>query len=219
MTKISSYSGLPRTTVDAIVRRLVSQGLLTEVRVGKRREYAVSHEDVAQNLLRLHEKLSPKQGPPVEQGGDMVLARERLHVLLLEYFYHYAGERVRVLVSQSREEVGVVHNLEHYVLQAADYSLQAEFLLSRRVATQARGSSTLNTVEAPGTYLNLVPDSFCTHYSDLLLFRDRALLINLLSGEVSQVSEEQTVATLRHLFSVASEVGWSVDLQSWMSGA
>jgi predicted DNA-binding transcriptional regulator len=59
MTKISSRAGLSRTTVDAIVRRLVGQGFITCERVGGHFEYSVQLDEVAQKLEWLLQRLRP----------------------------------------------------------------------------------------------------------------------------------------------------------------
>ncbi|MBP9760370.1 MAG: helix-turn-helix domain-containing protein [Candidatus Pacebacteria bacterium] len=62
MTKISSRAGLSRTTVDAIVRRLMGQGLVAQEKVSGHFEYAVKLHEVADRLDWIEKRLRPATG-------------------------------------------------------------------------------------------------------------------------------------------------------------
>ena len=59
VTKTAGRTGLPRTTVDAIVRRLEVSGLTSRIQVGKHWEWRVNLEEVTKKLSLLTTKLSP----------------------------------------------------------------------------------------------------------------------------------------------------------------
>ncbi len=56
MTRLAHRAGLPHTTVDAVVKRLHQQGLISRTLVGRHFEWSVDPEEVRERMRLLHGK-------------------------------------------------------------------------------------------------------------------------------------------------------------------
>jgi len=66
VSKTAKRAGLPRTTVDYILKGLAEQGLIARERVGGHYEYVVKSEEVANKLDWIEQRLRPKTCPGEE---------------------------------------------------------------------------------------------------------------------------------------------------------
>ncbi len=209
MTKISSYSNLPRTTVDAIVRRLVKQGLVFKKRIGKHNEYYVDLNEMANKLNWIEKRLRSKKEEYVCNTKDELKGVCSLH----------AGDRAHLLLSYG--DGNLKKNVDRFVFYSkviAENNMKFEVMLCSATANAVRDnkSSFTNTMHE-SLILNIVPTSYCNALTDVFVFRDKILLTNLDKKEVKIFDDKNIVELNKHLIKVASEVGWSISLNSWLN--
>ncbi len=222
MTKIASRSQLPRTTVDAIVRRLVKQGLVTEEKVRGHLEYVMNPEDVANKLDWVEKRLRPKD--EIHKGE--IHKNDEKNVIMdiecdnIEQELHvYFGDRVKLLFSHEYgDENSLVDRLIRYIDMAIRADLKLEILLSTKTADALRDRE--HEVPVPkdsnAIRLNIVPSSYGTISTDLFVLRDAVLLSNPSAKRAEKILHKDTVETSKHLLGVACETGWSINLVAWI---
>lgn len=223
MTVLAKRAGLPRTTVDAIVRRLVKQGLIVQAQVGKRYEYLVALRDVSRQLDVLEHKLRPDESNLQSdiseiKNDETIVIKKTAIVSLPQLFKEHAGERVRMLVGKGKDgDEGSVERLFDYVDNASLENSKLELMVCRHVAQLVHEAPRARPcMQRTDVHLNVVPAGFCSHHIDLVVFRTAVAVIDLLTGREDVVVNEQVIETMKHLLDIASEVGWSVDLNAWI---
>ncbi|KKS30037.1 MAG: hypothetical protein UU89_C0015G0012 [Parcubacteria group bacterium GW2011_GWC2_42_11] len=229
MTKISSRSQLPRTTVDAIVRRLLKQGLISKEKMSGHFEYFVQPTEVADKLDLLEQKLRPKK--PSEK--QKVAENEQKFIdeknvtgvnyidLLDNAFQNHRGDRVRLMLShvQREGEKSCVERLQMYTKLAVENQIKFDVLMSPRIADVVRGKKHLFEIyQVPlDVRLNIVPAFYSIMEHDVCMFRDTVMLIHPHKNITEKIDSLTHVDLCNHLLTVASEVGWSVDLATWLN--
>ncbi|MBP9750159.1 MAG: MarR family transcriptional regulator [Candidatus Pacebacteria bacterium] len=244
MTKISSRAGLSRTTVDAIVRRLVEQKLVEKERVGGHQEYSVKLVDVADNLVRLEKRLrttSTTNSVPLEEGTKTQLTQttfdsatpafscdpatvfcghDSMHPMIQEAFHAHAGERVTMLVAALSTSKERMTRFEHCVSHARDAQIKLELLtttdVSKGLSEYAR--QVLTFLADYDLRLNFLPPSFCFEQVDLVAFRDLVIVVDHKADVSEKVESARVVALINHLLRVAREAGWGMDIRMWLEG-
>lgn len=228
MTKIASRAQLPRTTVDAIVRRLFKQGLLSKEKVDGHFEYFVQPSEVADKLDLLEQKLRPKS-PSItkESSKNEQGTNDEKNVINTNYidfldsiFKKHGGDRVRLMLSNIEHERGksCVERLQDYVKIAVENSILFDVLIPPHVADGIHKHKHLfecqNGLEK--IHLNIVPAFYSILEQDVCMFRDTVVLIHSHKNSVEEINSITQVDLCNHLLTVASEVGWSVDLVAWL---
>lgn len=232
MTNISSRSSLSRTTVDAIVRRLINQGLVTQERVQGHFEYRVLLDVVADKLAWIEQRLradknsEEKIAGPLLRPADMstgipdIGLDDATYRSLEQYFSTRAGERVRMLFA-----MGNVHNRPHDLMQdvaelielGIRHDLHTEVLLCKTAADMIRTEVDLRSVrDGVHVMLNIVPSIYCQAMVHILVFRDVVVLLGQRHEFVRVVTDTVLVETMKHLLAIACETGWSVSYQAWV---
>jgi len=218
MTKIASRSQLPRTTVDAIVRRLLKQGLISEEKVRGHLEYVMNPEDVANKLDWVEKRLRPKNKDNLVKNDDKnVISKAGFETIERELFQH-AGERVKLLFSHEYGDVYLcVDRLVQYIRLSVKAGSKLEILLSIATADALRGKGgdILIPQDKNAVRLNVVPASYGTVSTDMFIFRDVLLLGSPTTGVVEKIQHREIVEASKHLLNVACETGWSVNLVAW----
>jgi DNA-binding MarR family transcriptional regulator len=221
MTLLGSRAGLPRTTTDSIIRRLLKQGLVVSERVEGHKEYRVDLADVSDKLASLNKKIHSNDIPGEytnDENNVTSLAdsdRDHARRTLLQYFSHYQGERAQILLGIGAGDEGSLKRFLLYVEHATAFHIKVEIIVCRRVLDRLTKSvHGLHALTRGIVRLNIVPAGYCTNVNDMVLFRDRAVLVNPSLVSVDQITSPQTVEALRQLTAIACESGWSIDLSA-----
>jgi hypothetical protein len=242
MTKVAERSGLARTTVDAIIRRLIDQGLVSRAKVGGHWEYEVGLDDVADKLDWIEQRLRPEtdaeyksgtdvttventekllegEPPMVENDEKVVISGEAAQKVVEREFGLHDGERVRILLARSMSGVDEsVARLAKYIEFSAVYQLKLEILACSHVgeALQEKRKCIPLPPNPDLVRLNMVPTAYCKADSDMIIFRDVACIIHVASGTVERVTALNIVEAMKHLLDIASETGWSINMSAWL---
>lgn len=233
MTKTASRSGLPRTTVDAIVRRLVSQGLVSKEKVRGHYEYFINSDEVANTLDWIEKRFRPHTGAFFdpedtdlsEQAGKEenideknVIVKENTEELK-QYAEKYKGDRIKLLFSRGRENMDAcVQRFVRYLKIAFTNEYKLEVSLSASIADALTEHPEV-PVPPRGEMvrLNVVPTVYSDSVNDMFIFRDSIYLIHNDTGDELIVVQPSVVEMSRHLMDIACETGWSVDFKTWMN--
>ncbi len=213
MTKISSHSGLSRTTVDAIVRRLLKRKLIFKKKIGKHYEYFVDLNKVADSLAWIEKRLRLKK---VDEKREVsVCSTEDTLKNICDV---HSGDRLRLLLSIVGEDIeDVVNRFVSYSNVVVANNMNFEVLVCSAVADALRENKSkmhfLNDVSS--FILNIVPSVYCDYVGDIFIFRDKVLLVNPLNNNIEHIEHEKIVELNKHLVTIACETGWSVSLKAW----
>jgi sugar-specific transcriptional regulator TrmB len=223
MTKIASRSGLPRTTVDAIVRRLLEQGLVLQERIGNHFEYSVDLHKVADTLDWIEQRLRPRVVGE-EKKETRIISDDNFVITEIETveesFKDRAGDRARVLLARTPEDLDdALRRLSEYVGYATTTGTKLEILTCAQVAdaVQKIGMENCSWEESNLIRLNVVPSAYCRWGDDTIVFPDRVLVRSIHTGSVESIHNKRVVETMKHLLEIANETGWSVDLLTWLN--
>lgn len=233
MSKAASRAGLPRTTVDAIVRRLLEQGLVSKERVGGHYEYFVNSGDVADTLDWIEKRFRPNtgaffneydeqeevEGSGLKKSDENIVTVAKNIEILRSLSKQYSGDRVRLLFSKSNEGVtDCAKRLARYLNISLELSLLLEVMIPAHIADALLYESEFPVpTRADAVRLNIVPTLYSTALHDMFVFRDSVFLVTVHTGSVEQVTHPTVVDLSKHLVDMASEVGWSVDLVAWLN--
>lgn len=223
MTKIAARSGLPRTTVDAIIRRLQGQGLVVQEVVGNHFEYSVRLDHVADTLNWIEKRLRPRLTGEFEEKHDekIVNSLDSESKSLIDHAFHERrGDRTRVLLARTPQGLNnAIARFCEYVGYAARTNTKLEILTCAQVADeiQSTGITGVSWSDPNLIRLNVVPSSYCRTDSDIVVFPDRILMRNISTDDVQSVTDEKVVETMKHLVDIACETGWSVNLSAWVA--
>ena len=228
MTKIASRSQLPRTTVDAIVRRLFKQGLISKEKINGHFEYFVHPSEVADKLDLLEQKLRPKKPTERKESSTEEKTNDEKNVIAIypidileNNFQTHRGDRVRLMLShvQREGEKSCVERLQEYVKMAVENQIKFDVLLSPQIADVIYGKKDLfeYSQNSLNIRLNIVPAFYSILEHDVCMFRDSVMLIHTHKNTIEKIDSSTHVDLCNHLLTIASEVGWSVDLGTWLS--
>ncbi len=228
MTQIASRSSLARTTVDAVVRRLLKQGLISKEKVQGHYEYSVILDDVADKLDWIEKRLRPtdscqlknEDGNIVLQNDENIVTKEVVRNIVNDSMCFYSGDRVRLMLSHGHGDIDeIVKRFAMYVELAIRNSLMFEILLCAKVADAVNegvvGICSPDDVNA--VRLNIVPSTYCVAQTDMLIFRDSILIINPGKETTEKIEHKTIVEINKHLIDIARETGWSVNLVAWLN--
>ncbi len=242
MTKIASRSNLSRTTVDAIIRRLVLQELVKQERVGGHQEYFVDLSAVADNLRALGDRLRtlPKgdectvetEAQQIHDSNTVSVAtrsseaagifcgHESMHPMIERAFLTHAGERAVMLVSSLSTSKDRMMRFEHCVSHARNARIKLELLTTTDVSKGLSqfAHQALTFLAGYDLRLNFLPPSFCFEKVDLVAFRDLVILVDHEADVAECVESARVVALFNHLLRVAREAGWGMDIRMWLEG-
>ena len=224
MTKIASRAGLPRTTVDAIVRRLIEQGLVKQERILKHFEYSVELNDVANTLDWLESRLRTdntknSESEKINDENIVINAEVTDAMAIKRAFKERAGDRSRILLARQPGDIrSALARFEEYIREAVVTGTKTEVLVCSFVADSIKEQGVENlTWDDPNLIrLNIVPSSYCRADSDVIVFPDRVLVRDILGTEVREIVDAKTVESMKHLLYIACETGWSINLSSWL---
>ena len=227
MTKIASRSQLPRTTVDAIVRRLFKQGLISKEKINGHFEYFVHPSEVADKLDLLEQKLRPKKPTERKESSTEEKTNDEKNVIAIypidileNNFQTHRGDRVRLMLSHVQREGGksCVERLQMYINLAVENEIRFDVLISPHIADLVHKKKYLFEYSqvAPDVRLNIVPAFYSIIECDVCMFRDTVILIHPHKNIVEKIDSLSHVDLCNHLLTVASEVGWSVDMVTWL---
>jgi len=230
MTKIAARAGVPRTTVDAIVRRLIEQGLVKKEKVRNHFEYAVVLNEVADTLDWIEKRLRTKREKGTEPKileqsrniNDENIVEKDSNIALCSIpnaFNERSGDRTRVLLARRPDDIhDALMRVKEYVTLAAQTNTKLEILACSFVADSVKeqGIQGVSWDDPNLIRLNIVPASYCRAESDVLIFPDRVIVRDILGAHREEVQEPHTVEAMKHLLDIACEAGWSVNLSSWL---
>ena len=241
MTKVAKRAGLARTTVDAIVRRLVEQGLVEKKRVGGHYEYIVTPQKVADKLDWIEQRFRPgacppheteeqrpikgKSDPPKDTGivseeSKVVTVHRDMHALVGEMFDTHQGDRVMMLLAALVTPEKRIERLMSMLDHARQANIQLEIMtttdVTKELTQYAERLATFFT--SYDLRLNFLPRSFCIEATDLVAFHDLVLVVDHHDNLAEIVKEVRTVAVIHHLLRVAREAGWGMDMKMWLEG-
>jgi hypothetical protein len=207
MTKIAARSGLPRTTVDAIEKHY---------------EYSVELNRVADTLDWLENRLRPRNTleKEIDTVNDEKIVINKDTYSIESSFKERSGDRTRILIARTPDGLDDAHRrINEYVGHAAATGTKLEMLVCSQVAdaVQKRGVGTVTWKDPNLIRLNVVPAAYCAFHADTIIFPDRVLIRDIYSGAVQGIRGDAVVETMKHLLSIASETGWSVNVSAWCS--
>lgn len=230
MTKTASRAGLPRTTVDAVIRRLVEQGLIVRERVDNHFEYSVQLNSVADTLGWIEDRLRPKDtkdfgGTISSLKNDDKIVKSYIKKECLDVesaFKERAGDRVRVLLARTPDGLADAKSrFMEYTRNATETNTKLEILACSQVADAIQNADEryMRPMDKNLIRLNVVPSSYCRSGSDILVFPDRVLMRSIRDGKVAGVMTPEVVEAMKHLLEIACETGWSINLAAWIAEA
>jgi sugar-specific transcriptional regulator TrmB len=216
MTTLASRAGLPRTTVDYIVRGLIDQGIVTREPAGKRFVYTVAVDDIADRLDDLEQKLRVnREATPHEHNDEnfVVSCAGDIHSDIKDAFRAHEGERASLLLAHLSEGSERMLSLEHYLTFARRYGLKLEVLTNTAVTDtiSAYARDLLFLVSSYEVRLNILPKAFCIEGIDMIVFRDEVLAVHHPNGQLEKITGRLSLEAIKHLVLVARETAWSVD--------
>jgi sugar-specific transcriptional regulator TrmB len=228
MTKIASRSNLPRTTVDAIMRRLVTQGLASKEKVRGHYEYFVDTNNLADTLDWIEKRFRADSDTHKEEKQVL----EPVHIPVEEQEFQtrdtfdcrkvydkYRGDRVKLLFSIGHDDVGAMMiRFANYISESIAYGFKLEVLTSSDVADALLDTDKVPVPKNAGDIrLNVVPATYSMGAHDMFIFRDSVLLFNAYTNMVDHIEKGTIVESSRHLLEIACETGWSIDLTAWLN--
>lgn len=231
MTKIASRSQLPRTTVDAIVRRLIKQGLISKEKEKGHFVYFLIPNEVADTLDKIEKRFRPKaKDSNVDTKNEALESKinDEKNVItsdfidfLAQTFSLYAGDRVRIMLSKRTDEniESCTQRFAGYVKLAIKNDVKLEVLVSSEVADVVCGQKEVFPFprNPDDVRLNIVPVLYGVLGSDMCIFRDKILIINSRKSIIENIEHASYLEISKHLLTLASEVGWSVNLVAWLN--
>ncbi len=230
MTKIASRASLPRTTVDAVVHRLLKQGLISKEKVQGHYEYSVILDEVADKLDWIEKRLRPSSNQDQEDKKKIEkrnIENDEKNVIIgnvrndiFNSMHVHSGDRVRLMLSYGHGELeDIVNRFAMYTELAIKNNLIFEILLCSKVADALHNRKI--KIFAPDNVnairLNIVPATYCIAQADLLVFRDGVLIVNPEKETTEKIEHKMIVEINKHLIDVACETGWSVNLVAWLN--
>jgi predicted DNA-binding transcriptional regulator len=231
MTDTASRSGLPRTTVDAIVRRLMNQGLVMDVQVGGHSEYFVSAEELADTLDWIEKRFRPNTGaffneyqndePTFQTENDEKIVIDKEYLDDIKNFAKkYDGDRVQMLLARGHGDMNAcIDRFIKYAEIAITHNFKFEVMLASTIADAIVERRENIPLPEKSEYirLNVVPARYSDATHDMFVFRDALYVLHVNSGERDSIVHKTVVETGKHLIEIASETGWSVDLKTWVN--
>ncbi len=226
MTKISSRSGLPRTTVYDVVRRLLEQGLISKEKIKSHYEYSANLNEIADKLDWLEKRLRSNKCE-IDDDNEIEDVRNDEKVVVNDNCYtevgnslseHY-GDRVRLVLSRGHSDVNICANrFSLYAEMAIKNNIKFEVLLCSKIAdaVHTKGSEMPVPDDVNLVRLNIVPSAYCNAVTDIFLFRDKLILIDPVNKVAEHIDHKSIVELNKHLVNVACETGWSVNLVAWL---
>lgn len=247
VSKVAKRAGLPRTTVDYILKGLTEQGIVLKERVGGHFEYSVQLEKVADTLDSIEKRLRPGCAPDQQQvdsepneGGareqgvvavqsnsalysqpvDASLTHEMLREVVEREFSAHEGERVTMLIAQLVSSEKRMERFEYCLVLARQAGVKLEVLITTEVAGHLAEYATeiLALLTAYDLRLNFLPPSFCIEQTDVVAFRDVVLIVDHHADVIEHIPSVRQVALIKHLMRVAREAGWGMDMKMWLEG-
>ena len=227
MTKIATRADVPRTTVDAIVRRLLKQGLISKEKVRGHNEYFVNTEEVANTLDWIEKRFRPNKEDEIKPEKEVEIYNDdEKNVIksvgneaLKNISEMHSGDRVKLLFSRGHDDMEeCVLRFSKYAHLAISNDMKLEVLISSHVADSLVGQGNIPIPpSADMIRLNIVPASYGIAPQDMFIFRDSMLLISTHNENREHVTQGTIVDLSKHLIEIACETGWSVDLVAWMN--
>lgn len=219
MTLLAQRAGLSRTTVDAIVRRLLKQGLIMQEKVAGHFEYKVELLEVSKQLQSLNRKLTVPNSTDEKIVTNAHNAVGETYYSIPSAFEYYKGERVRILMGQGDYgDKRATRRLSGYIGHVVRHRSKVEVVVSRHVAQViCAGGVKISKQVLPGCVtLTVVPTGHTTTHADILIFRDQVMIVDLLRGTIEHSVSAHLIEAMKHLFDIACEIGWSADLtEGW----
>jgi sugar-specific transcriptional regulator TrmB len=231
LAQVAKKSGVPRSTSEYTLKKLVEQGVVRKVEVGKHYEYVVDMDAVADRLDRIEQRLRSGEKSsvgPIETEHVVSVAEESESIVefkdvsavdrsVAEVFSSHSGDRVQMLLGQGATgQKEVLDRLIVYLHEAVRTSTRLEVLLCMPLATLIRDDTQVPLVrDADLLRFNIVPASYCMSETDVLVFPDTALLRHTSTHTVLYEKNHYTVESLKHLLAIACETGWSVNVVAW----
>lgn len=211
MTKLAGRSQVARTTADAIIRRLLEQGVVKRQEVGKHYEYTVDLEDVAQRLDALEDKLAPTKDldydeKNVKSGGHYVDSLQNLEAHTGERCTYFASGQMCIFLEEYR----------HIVCSG----LFADLVIGSRDVEHLNAYAYELVPHLPETPIMLIvlPQSFLSDAPRFLLLRSGLFLYDDATKMFSVHTDSNLLHSWSRLLSAVRESGWMTDLRTHLDG-
>jgi predicted DNA-binding transcriptional regulator len=201
MTLLAARAGLPRTTVDAVVRRLIRQGLIFSTPVNKHTEYYVELETVTQTLDSLSEKMQPTKKSDENIGTSTVdMSTESLSHACKQF----AGNRTILI---GRSEI-TAHDIQKYIQLATDHNCLLTVFAPKHPLEQLMYKKTRE--QGMRGLLFCVPALHCTQHIDIFTCHTNALFINPHTNTFEATDSKRTIEAVFAYARVLQETGWCI---------
>lgn len=216
MTKLSSRARLSRTTVDAIVRRLVAQGLVTQERVLGHYEYAVKLDEVADKLGWIEQRLRPNNSGSTSARPTSNVAQDAekhpsSSTNLETAFHTHPKERATLLVAGNVPHTQSEQFIQNCVSHSNESGTKLDILVSSHVwkclSVETRELFTTHTPR-----VCTLPTSCCLEHINMVAFRDLIITLDQHSHILESIESPVTIGIIQHFLRSIRELGWNCNL-------
>ncbi len=207
MTMLAARAGLPRTTVDAIVRRLLTQGLLVSKKVIGHTEYYVELSDVSHKLDSLIKKISPTA---VQKNDEIIVNKQSVdfnNLKNLEIFEESDGSRVGILQSRYTTPERLVGYVTRAIARQCVIDLFAHKQALEGLCEILPRGSLVSTRHS----FYRIPTMHCSTHADIILFHNKVCFLDPTHEDVESTQSGNVIAAIRNYMNVIKESGWRMD--------
>lgn len=222
MTTLAARAGLPRTTVDAIVRRMVRQGIVHQIRVKGHVEYEVIVDEISDSLDSLKRKLGARNvaDEPAQQIDDEKNDKNSLErgPSLRSMFLKHQSERATLSISDDPDRTRRIRSLTKLMSLSREADLRCDILLTADLAHALLPVDPImrDVLHAYDVRLNLLPSSFSMPNNDICSFRDETVLLTTGHTQSKVIDDQDAVDAIDRLLFIARESGWGMDARTWL---
>ena len=222
MTTLAARAGLPRTTVDAIVRRMVKQGIVHQVTVKAHREYEVIIDEISGSLDSLRRKLIARERA---DEGSLHKNDEKNDTKHLErgpslrsMFLKHHSERATLSISADPDRERRIRSLAKLISLGREAGLRCDILLTSDLAHALLpvDPSIRDVLQDYDVRLNLLPSSFSMPNNDICSFHDEIVLLGRGHTQSKVIDDQDAVDAVDKLLFIARESGWGMDARTWL---
>lgn len=224
VAEIAHDTGLPRTSVDAIVARLTARGILKKQ---KREKHIYYRRNLDRALLQMLFPQSPlPMGkytiPLLEKAGILVHSGQDALVKLYESLYtHVTKKRVygiqptasalHILKKVPRDTVQHINKTISESNVVNEVILEENYFLEIRNQIPQQFDSWLNTFRSRATITYIVPTGSLSFHSELIICDKTAVLVDWQNCVAIEIVHSEMVSMLHDLYKSFQDNGTRVE--------
>lgn len=233
MSNIARKANLPRTTVDAAVKRLVEQGLIEVFHVKRHKEYAVDLTKVTKKLTELNLNLDPKHALASsevtrETSHDAIeilvglpalyaVYEELSDVAKTERIYVVEGREAarRELASSPRELLFELHRRQ----KSNELIIEGILSESALAIVDELDVETLESHYGRLTIVYLVPAGYLLSDMNIFISRRFVALYSFESESGVKLHDKNIIRGFYDLYQLAAQQGRKIDFNAYLRDA